>query len=194
MANTDRPNGFRFAKSLTGAPVSALARRYEAGDRSADTTNNHGDIYLGDPVTLTNGRIFPANSGDTVLGVAISTGTDSTEHGQVNAFNADNLEVRYLAADQDGFVWVIPAEQALFEIQTSSDLDLDVGSAADFNLVAATAHGNRVTSNSNVELVVASNNDIEIVENVTTPENDITMANARHLVRFTETTFAQTNG
>jgi len=191
MANIDRPNGFRFAKSLTGAPVSALARRIEAADRSADTTNNHGDIYLGDVIKLTSGKADVANSGDTVLGVVVGIGTDSTEHGQVNAFNADNLEVRYLAADEAGYVWYIPAEQALFEVQTSADLDLDIGSSADLTTAAATAHGDRVTSRSTAELAAASNNDVKVVENVTTPNNDITLTNARHLVRFTTTEFAQ---
>lgn len=191
MANIDRPNGFRFAKSLTGAPVSALARRYQAADRSADTTNNHGDIYLGDVVKLTGGLVDVANSGDTVLGVVVGIGTDSTEHGQVNAFNADNLEVRYLAADEAGYVWVIPAEQALFEVQTSADLDLGIGSQADFTTTAATAHGSRTTSRSNVELATAANNDVKVVEHVTTPNNDVTLTNARHLVRFSSTEFAQ---
>ena len=187
MANVDRPNGFRFGKTLNGAPVAAMIRRYEAADRSADTTNNHGDIYLGDPVTLVNGRVQVANSNDPVLGVAVATGADGdTNFGNEGYFNADNLQERYLAADQDGIVAVIPAENSLFEIQTASDLDLLPGSMADMNTAAATAHGSRTTSRSTVELVVAANNDVRVVEQIVTPDNESDMANARHLVQFVD--------
>ena len=35
MANIDRPNGFKPAKSLVGSDWTTLVRPYEAGDRSA---------------------------------------------------------------------------------------------------------------------------------------------------------------
>lgn len=191
MANADRPNGFRPVKSLTGAPVNHMLRRYEAADRSADTTNNHGDIYVGDPVALSSGKVVVANSNDTILGVAVAVGKDSSEHGEVGAFNADNLEQRHLAYNEDGYVWVAPAEGVLFEVQTASDLDLVPGSAADITNAANTAHGSRTTGVSSCELTTASNNDVEVVEDVATPDNDTTIANARHLVQFTSTQHAQ---
>jgi hypothetical protein len=188
MANIDRPNGFKASKTLTGDSVVNMMRKYDAADRSADLTNNHGDIYLGDPVTLVAGKVQVANSGDTILGVAVASGNaDDVQHGQQGYFNASNLETRFLAYDENGQVAVIPAEDHLFEIQTSVDLDLVPGSQADFNIAAATTHGDRVTSRSTTELVVAANNDVMVVEQIEDPTNDSTLANARHLVRFVTT-------
>ena len=53
--------------------------------------------------------------------------------------------------------------------------------------MALSDYGDRVTGNSEVELVVASNNDVKVVEQVTTPDNDVTLVNARHLVKFQTT-------
>lgn len=185
MANVDRPNGFSFAKSLIGAPVQGLERKYPAADRSADTTGNHGDIYIGDPVTLVAGEVVPANSGDTVLGVAVGVGSTGTvTHGPGGMFKPNALEERYLAADEDGNVWVIPARDSLFEIQSAADLDLVVGAAADHNVTAATAHGSRVTGISNAELVASVNADVTVVEIKESPDNDPTLANARYFVKF----------
>lgn len=190
MANVDRPQGFRFAKTLSGAPVAAVARKYTAADRSADTTNNHGDIYIGDPVRLVGGLVQVANSGQDVTGVAVGTGSlDDIEHGAEGYFNASNLEDRFLAYDENGIVQVILANDALFEIQTATDLDLVPGSQADMTTVAATSHGSRITSRSTVEITTAQNNDVEVVENVEAPDNDSTLINARHIVKFNSTTF-----
>jgi len=194
MANVDRPNGFKPAKSLIGAPWNALVRRYTAGDRSADTTNNHGDIYLGDPVTLSGGLVLPANSGNTILGVVVGIGTDSQDHGEAGAFDADNLEKRYLAYNESGYIFVAPAESVLFEAQTATGVtaaNFVVGYQCDFSTDATEAHGSRTTSQSTAEIVAPVNNDVEIVEVVTTPDNDTTLENARFLVQFVTTQHAQ---
>ena len=99
-------------------------------------------------------------------------------------FKPNALEERYLAADEDGYVWVIPARDSLFEIQSASDLDLVVGAAADHNVTAATAHGTRVTGISNAELVTSVNADVTVVEIKESPDNDPTLANARYFVKF----------
>lgn len=190
MANADRPNGFRPVKSLLGAPMSALIRKYTAGDRSSDTTNNHGDIYLGDPVKLSSGLVLPANSGDTILGVVVGVGEDSVDMGKQGPFNADNLEKRYLGHADSGEVWVVPAEGVLFEVQSASDLDLVVGDQADITTDATEAHGSRTTGISSVELTTDSNSDVEVVEIPDRPDNDPTLANARYYVQFVTTQHA----
>ena len=184
MANVDRPNGFRPAKTLSGSPWTGLLRRYEAADRSADTTNNHGDIYVGDPVALSSGKVVVADSGDTIIGVAVAVGKDASDHGEPGAFNPDNLEQRYLGLAEDGYVWVAPKEHILFEVQTAADLDLVAGSTADISTDATEAHGSRTTGLSSCELVTSSNADVTVVEDVTSPDNDVTLINARHLVKF----------
>ena len=189
MANIDRPNGFKFAKSLLGMAPNAMIRKYTAADRSGDATGNHGDIYIGDPVKLVSGKVLPANSNDTILGVCVAIGKSSAiEHGD-GYFNADDLSLRYAPlADATGLIIaVMPAEGNIFEIQTAADLDLVAGSAADINLIANTAHGSRTSGNSTTELVADSNHDITVIEDVTTPGMDTTLVNARHLVKFTDT-------
>lgn len=187
MANIDRANGFRPVKTQIGAPWSGLVRMYPAADRSSDATNNHGDIYIGDPVKLVNGAVLPANSGDVVLGVVVAVGTDAAIFGEGGYFDPNNLGKRYLASNEVGVVGVVPAEGVLFEIQADGDLDLVQGSLADFNLVAATAHGSRLTGNSTVELVANSDSDVVVVEHVTSPDNDRTITHARYMVRFADT-------
>lgn len=193
MANVDRPVGFRFAKSLTGTPVSAMIRKYSAADRSSDTTNDHGHIGIGDPVALSSGLVVPANSGDTILGVCVGVGaTGDMTFGDEGYFDADSLTTRYLPhTDTTGIVAVIPAEGNLFEVQTASDLDLAIGANADISTDATEAHVNTTTGISTCELVADVNSDVIVVENVTSPDNDVTLANAKHLVMFTTTTNAQ---
>lgn len=190
MANVDRPNGFRFAKSLTGQAPNAMIRFYTAGDRSSDTTNNHGDIYVGDPVKLVSGLVLPANSGDTILGVAVAIGkSGAINHGETGYFNADDLTERYapLTAATGYVIGVMPAEGNIFEVQTAADLDLLQGATADISTDATEAHGSQTTGVSTCELVASSNADVKVVEQVTTPDNDVTLVNARHLVKFVTT-------
>ena len=145
---------------------------------------------MGDPVKLSSGKVLPANSGDTILGVAVAVGKPGAiEHGEDVYFNADDLSQRYAPlTDATGWiVGVIPAEACLFEVQTSADLDLVPGSLADTNVAAATAHGDQTTGISTAELAAASNNDVKVVEDVRTPDNDTTLTNARHLVKFQTT-------
>lgn len=184
MANVSRSFGFRPAKSLTGAPWEAMVRFYNAGTRSSDTTNNHGDIYIGDPVKLSSGAVLPANSGDVILGVAVTVGTTTSTFGQTGYYNPNNLGQMYLAYADTGVVGVVPAEGALFYCEEASDLDLVQGSLADINSAAATAHGSRTTGQSSVKLTTASNNDVKVVEMVTSPDNDATITAGKFIVKF----------
>lgn len=203
MANADRPNGFSPVKTLSGAPITGLSRGVysPAADRSSDTTNNHGDIYVGDPISIsTAGAVTPANSGDVVAGVVVGVGKAGTVNfGASGAsqivpapmFDPTDLTKRYLAFGEAGWVYFVPAKDVLFEVQSASDLDLEVGSQADINLVADTAHGSRATGRSNVELVAASAADVRVAEIVLAPDNDDTLANARYLVAFELQTYDQ---
>ena len=184
MANIDRPNGLRAAKTTNGSPMSAMLRKLTVAAR-ADGTGSpaHGNIYIGDPVKMTlAGVVTVADSGQIIYGVVAGIGIDNVDHGETGMYKADDLETRYLPDTTAGFVWVYPKENMLFEIQTASDLDLTVGELSDVNSTAATAHGVEATGVSNVELVDGSNNDVTVVELVTRPDNDNTLANARVLV------------
>ena len=92
MANTDRPNGFRPAKSLIGASWNALVRQYDA---DAAKTNAIG---VGDPVTLAaDGNVELAVSGNTILGVAVGFGNDATQtFGEGSYFDPRDLETQFM--------------------------------------------------------------------------------------------------
>lgn len=187
MANVDRSYGFRPAKSLTGAPWVGLVRQYPA-DAARSATNNAGDIYIGDVVKIVSGVVLPAVTGDTVLGVVVAVGTTNTTFGPNGYFDPNNLGKRYLAYNETGIVGVVPAELALFDCVEASDLDKLQGGLADINMAAATtAHGSRTTGNSSTKLTTASNNDVQVVEQVTSPDNDPTLTAARYLVKFQKT-------
>jgi len=190
MANVSRSFGFRPVKSLIGAPWTGLVRFYTAADRSADTTNNHGDIYRGDPVKISSGLVLAANSNDTILGVAVAVGTTtSTTLGASGYYDPNNLAKSYASlADATGVVvGVVPAEGMLFEVEEASDLNLVQGSSADITTDATEAHGSRTTGLSSCKITTASNNDVQVVENVTSPDNDPTITAAKFLVKFSKT-------
>ncbi|MEK0326185.1 MAG: hypothetical protein QQN63_10835 [Nitrosopumilus sp.] len=183
MANTDRPNGFKASKTLNGSPVAHMLRKLTVAARS-DSTNDHGDIYIGDPVKVSvAGVVTVADSGDVIYGVCAGVGIDNVDHGDTGMFKADDLETRYLPDATAGFIWVYPKENMLFEIQSESDLDLTINAQADINLKGSgAAHGSQTTSQSNVELEADANSDVTVVELQAAPDNDTTLAFARYLV------------
>ena len=183
MANTDRPNCFKASKTLNGSPVAHMLRKLTVAARS-DSTNNHGDIYIGDPVKMTTaGVVTVADSGEVILGVCAGMGIDNVDHGETGMYKADDLETRYLPDATAGFIWIYPKENMLFEIQSESDLDLTVGAQADINLKGSgTAYGSQTTSRSNCELEAFANGDVTVVELQAAPDNDTTLEFARYLV------------
>ena len=198
MANTSRANGFTPVKTLSGAPWTGMVRYVDspAADRSSDTTNNHGDIYVGDPIRIhTDGVVSPADSNMLVAGVVVGIGPTSggITHGRNGMWKASDLTRRHLPYDEAGRIYYVPVQDVLFEVETASDLDLSPGELADTNIVANTAHGSRTTGLSNVALTTASDNDVQVVENVTRPDNDISLTAARHLVIFKTQGLAPTN-
>lgn len=187
MANADKPNGFRPAKSLLGTDWNALVRSYEVADRSSDTTNRHGDIYIGDPVRIVGGKVQVANFGEKVDGVCVATGSDTSKvtSGDPGYFNPSSLERRHAPLEGSKYViGVCPAEGVLFEVQSDSDLDLVIGSKADTTVAADTAHGSTRTGQSSAEITTASWGSVEVVEYVKSPDNDRSLTNARYLVKF----------
>lgn len=191
MANVNRPDGFRPVKTLNGTPWTAMMRMYNA-DAARSATNGFGSIFIGDVVTLeADGNVAPAASNGTVLGVVVGVGSDASTFGDAGYFNPDNLTKRYLAYNEAGVVAVIPANGVLFEAQTTAALTLATGAAADFTATAGVAHGSTTTGNSSTELKTSVNGDVTVVEQVTRPDNDKTLANGRYIVQFTKVANAQ---
>lgn len=204
MANPNRPRGFRPVKTISGGDYTGLIRTVFslAADRSSDTTNNHGDIYIGDPIVIdTSGVVTVANSNVAVSGVAVGFGPASAvQFGGIGTatdpapmFDPRDLTKRYLAYGEAGTVYYVPVKDVLFEVQSNIDLDLKVGAYADTTVAAATAHGSRTTGFSTAELTTASDNDVKVVEIVLAPDNDPTLTNTRYLVEFFIQNFVANN-
>ena len=167
MANTSRAIGFKPVKTLSGAPWTGMIRYVDslAADRSSDTTNNHGDIYIGDPISInTDKTVTPADTDELVSGVVVGIGiSSSVDFGKTNMYNADNLERRYLPYNEAGRIFYVPVNDVIFEVEEASDLDLLPGSLADITNAANTAHGSRTTGKSSCKITTASNNDVQVV-------------------------------
>ena len=192
MANVDRKRGFRPAKSLIGAPWTALVRSYPAvSGRSG--TNNSGDIYIGDSVELDgNGNVIPhVTAGNNVLGVVVGVGKDNSDTAlntdkAKRYYDPDNLSKRYLAHDEEGYVGVVPAEACLFIVQAGAET-LNIGDSRDIATVSTTARGSRTTGNSTQSLgTTSAAPDAKVVEMVDAPDNDPTDAGglADYIVKF----------
>lgn len=190
MANIDRPNGFRPVQGMDGSPWNGALRKFPAGARLADAANNHGDIYIGDVVQLdATGGAIPADTTNVIAGVVAGVGTRDTTFGDNGPFNPDNLEKRHLRFDEAGDVWIVPADSALFEVQTATGVAAApvIGSLANMTAAAGVAHGSRPTSQSNVELAAGVGVDVRVMGHSTTPDNDLTSENARVIVKFQNT-------
>src|SRR5687767_9765258 len=131
MANPDRPRGFRPVGSASGGEYTGpvFAVRSLAADRSSDTTENHGDIYIGDPINIdTSGVVTPANSNVAVSGGAVGFGPSAAVQfgavGSVNEpammFDPRDLTKRYLKYDELGYVYYVPVGGTFFEVQSAS--------------------------------------------------------------------------
>ena len=179
MANVSRIRGFVPSKSLIGAPWQSMVRQYS---KAAASTN---PIFIGDAVTLdTDGTVIQAISGGTILGVVVAVGTQDTTFGPNGYFNPNDLGQRSLSTADSGIVGVVPAEAATFNVfDNGVDLDLVQGDLADF----APGTGSALTGNSDMALVVASNNDVKVVEANTSPNNDPTLLDAQYIVKFVTT-------
>lgn len=189
MANVDRDGGFRPRKNLYGSPWQGMMRK-------ANMTTNATDIYLYDPLEVDGAGAVAAAEGSTqdeIVGVAMgfgrhvpgTMGQDATETSY--SFDPSDLELRWLDAsaitNAEFIVYFSPAYGVLYEVQTASDLDLDVFEAASF----AAGAGSTETGLSTAELdaeVTGTQADVMVIENVTSPDNDISLANAAHLVTF----------
>ncbi len=200
MANPDRPNGFRPVGTLSGAPWQGSIRRAKMADIT-DATNDHGDIYIGDPITVdTSGFAVVADSGESkIIGVCVGVGyipagNTAAESGM---FNAQNLEKRYGNhddADAAVVIWIYyaPSHDTIFEVQNAAAMAITVnavGLELDITNTAATAHGSRTTSLSSCELTTDTNSDVKVVAHPEYPDNDLTLANARLHVMFADTEF-----
>ena len=200
MANPDRASGFTPVGTLSGASWQGLVRRAQMANLT-DNTANHGDIYIGDPITLdTSGFAVVADSGEEkIIGVCVGVGYVGAGNAanEAGMFNPANLEKRYgdeVQADAGDTIWIYyaPSHDTIFEIQNDAAMAITVnavGLELDITNTAATIHGSRTTSISSCELTTNSNSDVKVVAHPEYVDNDLTLANARLHVMFADTEF-----
>ena len=180
MANPDRPNGFKFVRSLSGAPMSGLVRSVGVTDGA--------DMFVGDLISLTSNLAAVAATNDaTFLGVAVGFGKVDAASGQyASAYNPDNLTTLYYddsaSTHTEWRVFYVPVDDAIFEVPSNADLDAAVGDPVD---LVATA-GNTTTGISAHEVGANTNTDMRIVDIPAYPDNDSTLANTRYHVAITK--------
>lgn len=181
MANPDKPSGFKLVKTLTGAPVASVVRSIGVTDAA--------DMFVGDLISLTSNLGAVAATNDaTILGVAVGFGKVGDVSGEYSgAFNPDNLTTLYYddsaSTHTDWRVFYVPVDDAIFEVQSDTDLDLAVGDPCD--LLVTTA-GSTVTGISGQQVGANTNTDMYVVDIPVYPDNDSTLANTRYHVTITK--------
>lgn len=180
MANPDRPSGFRFVKTLSGAPMASVIRSVGVTDAA--------DMFKGDLISLTSNLAAVAATNDaTFLGVAVGFGKVDKASGEyAGAYNPDNLTTLYYddsaSTHTEWRVFYVPVDDAIFEVQSNADLDAAVGDPVD---LVATA-GSTTTGISAQEVGANTNTDMHIVDIPAYPDNDSTLANTRYHVAITK--------
>jgi len=156
MANVNKPNGFRFVKTLDGSPVAAMLR---------SAVPSTDDIFIGSAIKIASGVATEAATGDQIAGVMVGLGTVDGE-GNLQAYDPADLGKNWFdtSADveADYRIIYVPAENALFEVQADASADLLVGGLWDF----AVGAGSAVTGRSATVLDdnVTTNDDLQIIE------------------------------
>lgn len=187
MSNPDRPNGFRFVKTVSGAPVSGLIRSVGVADGA--------DIMVGDAIALSSGLATKLTVEAVCVGVAIGFGKKNTMSQEVpGPFNPDDLITKYYddsaSTHTNWVVYYIPAEDAIFEAQSDGTTDLVVGEAQDI----VDGGGSTTTGLSQMEIdddALTNDGDVVVVEIPSGPgyDNTASTANRRYWVKFVNTQF-----
>ncbi len=180
MANPDRPRGLTPIRSVSGSPVSGLVRSIGVTDGA--------DMFIGDAINLASGLAAVGATNDAnFLGVVTGFAKKDPMTGSVgSAIQPDDLSKIYYddsaSVNTDFVCFYVPARDMVFEVQSSADLDLVVGSPCD---LLATA-GSTSTGRSAHELAASTNADFSVVEIPDYTDNDSTLTNTRYWVTFTQ--------
>lgn len=181
MANPDRPNGFKFVKTLSGAPMASVVRSVGVTDGA--------DIFKNDLINLTSNLAVAASTNDaTFLGVAVGFGkVDKATGNYTSAFNPDNLTTLYYddsaSTHTEWRVFYVPVDDAIFEVQSDTDIDLAIGDPCD---LLGTTSGSTTTGVSGHQVGANTNTDMYVVDIPPYPDNDSTLANTRYHVTITK--------
>jgi hypothetical protein len=189
MANVDKPNGFRFVKTISGASLTGAVRTVGVADGA--------DIFVGDALQLSSGLAQKLAVEGVCLGVAVGFGKVSGSDANalpLGPFNPDDLTARYYddsaSTHTEWVVYYIPAEDAIFEAQSDGTTDLVVGEAQDI----VDGGGSTTTGVSQMEInddALTNDGDVVVVQIPVGPgyDNTASAANRRYHVKFINTQF-----
>ena len=178
MANADAAFGFKPINRQGGVYNGATQRCY------VPTTASEGPLFIGDVVTL-----IGSASTDGYPSVKEAAATEPA-YGVISAFeaNPDNLTLPYRAASTERYCQVVPCVGNYFIAQFDG-----VSEAADvgLNTTYVVGAGSTATGLSTTELSATSvgttvASEIKIIAFVDSPDNDLTLTNAKAIVMFNE--------
>ena len=178
MANADAAFGFRPINAQGGPYTGQTQRCF------VPTTASEGPLFIGDVVTL-----IGSASTDGYPSVKEAAATEAA-YGVVASFDAapTDLSLQYRAASTERYCQVVPVRNNFFVAQFDG-----VSEAADvgLNTIYVVGAGSTVTGRSTSELsatavgtTVAS--EIKIIAFLDSPDNDLTLTNAKAIVMFNE--------
>lgn len=189
MANVSRPNGFTPVKRL-GSVHNIQTNKYvvTAGDTTA--------LYVGDLVVQSAGP-DPSGSGYPCVTRAAASATGIV--GVVVGFEPDPLNLNtpvYRAASTLRVLRVADDPDLVFQVEsngtnTAGDVGMNINVTADAGSTITGASGMRINSSTTTTLNTMS---LTLVGFVDTPNNDITAANAKWLVRINNHKYRSATG
>lgn len=186
MANTDRPNGFRPVKTVSGRPVNSMIRTVGVADGA--------DIFVNDALTLTSGLAGRMAVEGVCAGVAVGFGkVNDMENRVPGPGNYDNLMKRYYddseSTHTEWVVFYVPAEDVIFEAQIDDTAETGVVGEG-YDIIAGS--GSTTTGLSDMEVngdAKTNDGDVVIVEIPEIAGNDHTLAFGRYWFKFVNTEF-----
>ena len=182
MANKSAPQGFKPV-SATGGPYNGATVRVNIP--ATDTTT---DVFIGDVVKVGGGASTQGYPTVTVV-----TATTDVPYGVVTSFDANksDLSINYGKKGTARFGQVALVDGTFFEVETNAVMEAaDVGMNVDYALTA----GSTVTGYSKYAVVggnvsTSAGDVLQIVSFVDREDNDLTLTNAKLIVRFNDDFF-----
>ncbi len=179
MANPDAAFGFRPVGNDGGVYTGQT-------QRCVFPTTSSDAAYIGSVVKMAG---VDAQGTGGAQAVIVATSTDPA-YGVVVGFEADpgDLSLQYRKAATLRYCRVVRADNALFAVQESGNIGL---AGVGYNAHFTSGGGSTVTGFASSELlsssIAASNaGDLQVVEGVDLPNNDLTASNAVWIVKFND--------
>ncbi len=179
MANKSAPQGFKPINA-TGGPFNGATQRVYIPTASTTT-----DVFIGDVV-----KVEGSASTDGYPSVVVVTATTDIPSGVIVGFepNRDDLSIQYGKKGTERYARMVNVENQLFEIETNAVMEAaDVGMNIDYALTAgSTVTGYSAYAAIGGNVSTSAGDVLQIVAFVDRADNDLTLTNAKLIVRFND--------